>query len=85
MELNKLKNYLKVDDNEDDELIKSLCLAAEEYLSNAGIEKNYEKELYSLAIKLLVSHWYDNRMIQDVKGQRKLSFSLDVIIMQLSL
>jgi uncharacterized phage protein (predicted DNA packaging) len=60
-------------------------LAAEEYLLSAGIEKNYDKELYSLATKLLVSHWYYNRMILDEKTQAKLPFSLDDIIKQLSL
>ncbi len=85
MDIDELKSYLKVDNDDDKDLILSLQTAAEEYLSNAGVVKKYEKELYTLAIKLLVSHWYDNRMIQSDKTQTKLSFSLDAIIMQLKL
>ena len=83
MELEKLKEYLRVDDTEDDELISSLQTAAEEYLTNAGVEKDYKKELYTLAIKLLVSHWYGNRTIQYDKSLSGLRFSLDAIIIQM--
>lgn len=81
MELNELKLYLRVDGDEDDSVLADLKKAAEEYLSNAGVAKNYDKELYKLAIKLLVSHWYENRAI--VGKADKLAFSLDSIILQL--
>ncbi len=83
MEIDELKNYLKVDEDDDDDLIKCLQLAAEEYLLNNGIIQCYEKELYKLAIKLLVAYWYDNRTIQKDKSKTKSSFSLEAIIMQL--
>ena len=83
MDLDELKSFLRVTENDDDVFIESLQVTAEEYLTNAGIKKNYDKELYALAIKLLVSHWFENRMIQSDKSQNKLSFSLDAIIMQL--
>lgn len=81
MEIEDLKLFLRVDGNEEDVLIESLKISAEEYLSNAGISKNYTKQLYSLAIKLLVSHWYENRAI--IGKADKLPFSLECIITQL--
>jgi hypothetical protein len=50
-------------------------------MTNAGVNKDYTKELYKLAIKLLVGHWYSNR---DIVGKAdKLAFSLDSMILQL--
>lgn len=81
MELEELKLFLRIDGGEEDTLIQGLQLGAEEYLLNAGINKDYSKELYKLATKLLVGHWYSNR---EVTGKaNKLAFSLDTIILQL--
>lgn len=85
MDIDELKNYLKVDNDEDNDLIESLHVAAEEYMANIGISVAYEKKLYVLAIKMLVSHWYENRMIHSKKARAKLSFGLDSIILQLKL
>ena len=81
MELEELKLFLKVDSEDDDILIGSLQLAAEEYMDNAGITKNYLKELYKLSIKLLVGHWYENREV--IGKADKLAFSLGSMIIQL--
>ena len=84
MELEELKIYLKIDDNEEDIFIKTLQTSAEEYLTNAGIIKDYSKELYKLAIKILVAHWYENREVETIgKNVTKIAFSLDVILIQL--
>ena len=48
------------------------------------IAKDYEKELYKLAIRILVSHWYENRSVETVgKNVSKIAFGLDTIIVQL--
>lgn len=84
MELEELKIYLKIDDNEEDIFIQTLQTSAEEYLTNAGIIKDYSKELYKLAIKILVAHWYENRAVETIgKNITKIAFSLDVILIQL--
>ena len=84
MDLEELKLFLRIDDNEEDNLIQGLQLSAEEYLSNAGIIKDYTKELYKLAIKILISHWYENRFVENVgKNVSKIAFGLDTIILQL--
>ncbi|MDU8967569.1 head-tail connector protein [Clostridium tertium] len=84
MELEELKLFLRVDGNEEDSLIKSLQSAAEEYLTDAGIMKNYNKEKYKLAVKILVNHWYENRAVETIgKNVSKVAFGLDTILIQL--
>ena len=69
---------------EDDILLQTLIYAAEEYLLNAGIKKDYSKSLYKLAISLLVKHWYDNRdSVAIGSTTKKLEFSLNSILVQL--
>lgn len=84
MDLDEIKLFLKIDYEEEDILIQGLQVSAEEYLANAGIIKDYRKELYKLAIKILISHWYENRFIENVgKNVTKIAFGLDTIILQL--
>lgn len=84
MNLEDLKLFLRIDDYEEDNLIQALQLSAEEYLTNAGIKKDYTKELYKLAIKILVSHWYENRSVETIgKNVSKIAFGLDTILIQL--
>lgn len=68
--LEEVKNYLRVDLEEDDTLIESLMEAAESYLKNAT-GKDYPKEdsegnqpgyeLEKVYLKLLIAYWYENR------------------------
>lgn len=84
MDLEELKLFLRIDGEEEDTLIEGLKLGAEEYLKNVGITKDYSKELYKLAIRILVSHWYENRSVETVgKNVSKIGFGLDTIITQL--
>lgn len=84
MDLEELKLFLRIDGEEEDSFIEGLQIAAEEYLTNAGIKKDYTKELYKLAIKILISHWYENRAVETVgKNVSKIAFGLDTIIVQL--
>lgn len=66
MELAKIKNYLRVDEDliDDDILIQSLIDSAIEYIQNCtGKVYKQNDKVYELCIMLLVSHWYDNREI----------------------
>lgn len=81
MEIEELKLFLRIDSIEDDTLIQGLQFAAEEYMTNAGVIKDYTKFLYILAIKILVGHWYENR--STVGKADKLAYSLDSMILQL--
>ena len=79
--LEKIKEYLKIDSNDEDTTVQTLITSAELYLKNAGVIEDYQNELYDLAIKMLVLHWYENREI--VGNSKKMAFSLDNIITQL--
>ena len=70
--------FLKIDGTDDDALIESLQMAAEIYLINSGIDKDYTNDLYKLAVKLLIIHWYENREV--IGKADKLAFSLETII-----
>ena len=80
--LEEIKEYMRIDEDYDDFLIQMLIISAEKYLYNAGVKETYSNELYCLAIKMLVLHWYDNREI--IGEAKKLAFSLDNIITQLT-
>lgn len=68
--LQEVKEYLRIDIDEDDQLLQGLIVAAIEYLKAAtgkeypltdeeGNEFNYELE--KIYLKLLLAHWYENR------------------------
>lgn len=90
MELNELKEYLRIDGEDEDITLSSLLLAAKSYIKNGtGLEENMIKdnetlELYKLCIKILVTHWFENRAIETTGPNfHKLSFSVDSILLQL--
>lgn len=84
MDLEELKLFLRIDGEEENSLIEGLKIGAEEYLTNVGIQKDYSKELYKLAIKILISHWYENRSVETIgKNVSKIAFGLDTILVQL--
>ena len=76
-----IKEYLRIDEDFEDALIETLIKSAETYLSNSGVSISYEVELYSLAIKMIVLHWYENREVIGIGN--KVPFGLDNIIFQL--
>ncbi|UBK76255.1 head-tail connector protein [Clostridium perfringens] len=61
--LDDVKDFLNVEDNDEDKLIYSLIKAAEAYLANAGVTNpvnNENIELYNIAIKMVVGSMYEN-------------------------
>lgn len=68
--LDEVKNYLRVDLDDDDALIQSFIVAAEVYLKNATGKEYPEKdsndnkigyELEKVYLNLLIAYWYENR------------------------
>lgn len=84
MDINEMKKYLRIDYNGEDDQIADFISAAEEYLLNAGVKKKEDSSLYNLAVKLLVSNWYSNRIPIGTITQ-PMEYSLRRIIVQLSL
>lgn len=85
MLLEEIKLYLKIYDDSDDVEINSFIIAAENYLKNAGVvtESLSDNELYKLAVKMLVAHWYDNRGIETSSKVSNISLSINALITQL--
>ena len=77
-----LKQYIRMDTNDDDVLLKQLMKGAEQYLKNAGVTVGYENPLYCTAINMLVANWYDNRDI--IGGKDTLSIQFQNIVSQLA-
>lgn len=77
-----LKTYLRIDGDEDDDILVLLIEAANEYLTDAGVpeEAQYSAK-YNLAVMLLVSLNYENR--NPAAGIEKLGFGVESIILQL--
>ncbi|HEF1856063.1 DNA-packaging protein [Bacillus thuringiensis] len=76
------KLYLRVDGNEEDDLITSFVIAAEIYIKNATSKNvNLKSELAKLAARILIAHWYENR--EAVGKAEQLAFSLQSIFVQL--
>jgi len=80
-ELTELKNYLRIDHDEDNAQLSMLMKAAHEYLANAGVVTNNDSPLFRLAVMLYVGVHYENR-----DGAQKIdgfSHALQSIILQL--
>ncbi|HBJ2609721.1 phage gp6-like head-tail connector protein [Clostridium botulinum] len=91
MQLDELKEYIRLEEDEGGKItIPSLLLAAKAYIKGATgltedmIKDNEILELYKLCIKILVSHWNENRAIETTGPNfHKLSFGVDSILLQL--
>ncbi len=68
--LQEIKEYARIDIEEDDKLLQGLILAAEEYLKNATGKEYPENDNYGnkidydlekIYLQLLISYWYENR------------------------
>ncbi|MGE6344940.1 head-tail connector protein [Bacillus mycoides] len=80
--LEEAKKYLRVDGDEEDDLITSFITAAEIYIKNAtGKNVDLKSELAKLAARILIAHWYENR--EAVGKAEQLAFSLQSILVQL--
>lgn len=81
LEINEIKKYLRIEYDDEDEIINILKESAIEYLIRAGCKLNTSDKLSFLAISMLVSHWYDNRGV--IGDDKLLPMGLRTIILQL--
>lgn len=81
--LDEAKLYLRVDGNDDDDLITMLIKAAEEYIKSAtGKEYDGTNNLAKLLCLVLITDWYENREQSD-KISEKYRFTVQTILAQL--
>ncbi|MED4579019.1 head-tail connector protein [Bacillus atrophaeus] len=58
--LEETKEYLRIDGDEDDNLVSFFISAAEKHMENAGV-KDTESDLYKMAAMIFVADSYENR------------------------
>jgi len=87
MELDELKSFLKVDGNDLDIVLTGYQLAAERYLLNGGVVKDYTDALYKIVITIVVGTFLENpSLIVAGKGSLgSLEVTLNALITQLKL
>lgn len=83
-----MKNYLRIDADltDDDVQIQSLIDGATAYIVQQTGKTYVDDGLYNQAIKLLVSHWYENRELNPSKPGTLAEFphSLSALINHIS-
>ncbi len=85
MELKDLKALLRIDGDDMDPQLQLYQSAAEEYLTGAGVAKNYSRCLYKVAVSAFVGLLIDNPNLVTswrVEGD-KLGVTLNGLIAQL--
>ncbi|MCF1614126.1 head-tail connector protein [Tetragenococcus koreensis] len=85
VEIDDVKNSLRVDHSLDDKLLEQLIATAESYVVHAVDsqlgKQEYEKyKQFDWAVSLLVQHWYINQQISDVEH---IPFTVTSLIQQL--
>lgn len=84
MQVEDIKEYLRIEHTEDDAMLGSLMKRAKIYIAN-GVGKIDEKnELFKMAVIVLVGHWYDNRELARIgNASYSIPHSFEAIIQQL--
>ena len=81
LSLEEVKEYLKIDYNDEDDLLLELINTAENYLYNAtGTHFDNSNRLAKLYCRVLVNEWYENR---GFTGTNKIKYTLQSILTQL--
>jgi len=83
--LEETKIWLRIDQEDEDELIQMLILSAENYLKNAtGIDYDSENKLAKLFCLILITDWYENRELIGHKVSDKVRFTVQSMLAQLT-
>lgn len=84
MELSEIKQFLKIDSNDQDAVLTAYQSAAEQYLTNTGITKDYTNALYKVAVVAITGAMLENPTILDIKSENNTSgIAFNAIITQL--
>lgn len=80
--LDEVKQYIRIDGDEDDAILTLLISGAEEYLRDAGVSDALKDSArYNLAVMLYVAMYYENR--DPAEPGNHFNFALESLILQL--
>lgn len=83
MDLNTVKNFLRVDFDDDDDLINLLIDVAEEYITAAVGECDYMSARVKLLAMVIITDLYETRSMTTDKMSQKTQHTIRSIIAQL--
>ncbi|TYS50451.1 phage gp6-like head-tail connector protein [Bacillus infantis] len=84
LSLEETKSWLRIDGDEENEILILLSGAAEDYLKNAtGREYKEPSSQAKLFCLILVADWYENRELMGSKPSEKVRFSVQSMLLQL--
>lgn len=85
MTLEDIKKYCRVDDDIEDDLLESLMKAATMFIEQkTGKRFSADNHIFVLAIKQLVAHWFDNRMVAASGGASELPYTITSLLTHIS-
>ena len=87
MTIETVKDYLRVDGDDDDGLISWMMETAKEYIVSAVGEYDEEDKTANLLFCAIVQNLYDNRelMQSDIQQRKAIEYTFKSIILQLQL
>lgn len=85
MELKRIKDYLKIDSSEEDDLLLELAATAEKYIERMTGKKNNSDRIYDLCTLYLIEHWYDNRASYQPNQQQEVPHTLNALVNHIAL
>lgn len=85
MELEFIKNFLRIDTEDDDEILILISEVAKEYVISAVGECDENKPKVKLLLLNLISSMYDNRSYTVDNQNEKVRYTTDSIIKQLKI
>ena len=87
MTIETVKDYLRVDGDDDDGLISLMMETAKEYIVSAVGEYDEEDKTANILFCAIVQNLYDNRelMQSDIQQRKRIEYTFGSIILQLQL
>lgn len=87
MTLEQVKDYLRVDGDDDDNIIQVMMEAAKEYIISAVGEYDEEDKTAKILFCAIVQNMYDNRelMQSDIQQRKRIEYTFGSIILQLQI
>lgn len=81
MDLDKIKNYLNVDFDEDDLLIETFEDASKKYFkTSTGKVFNEDDSLHVVLVLMLIKHFYDNRASVSDKTKVEVPYTITELL-----